>query len=157
MGKKLFVTGLDWGITDRTLREAFEPHGKVVEAVVIRSRRDGRSRGFGFVTFDHEEQAAAAMEALNGDMIASRAVRVERARDQSETTSNGRNRGGRGGGRKRGRNKTGNDAKPESVRSAEGSVFRETPRSNRRRVVDVAPKGRQEDAERSEPVVEAAE
>jgi RNA recognition motif-containing protein len=84
MAKKLFVNRLDWAITDQSLREVFEAHGKVLDASVVRSQRDGRSRGFGFVTFVEEEDARKAVSALNGEFVASRRVVVEEARERNE-------------------------------------------------------------------------
>ena len=57
MSKKLFVGSLSWDTNDHALREAFVPFGEIVEAKVITDRGSGRSRGFGFVTFEDEEAA----------------------------------------------------------------------------------------------------
>ena len=51
MSKKLFVGGLSWNTDDHGLRLAFEEHGEIAEAKVIKDRETGRSRGFGFITF----------------------------------------------------------------------------------------------------------
>lgn len=77
MGNKLFIGGLAWATNDITLRDAFTPHGQVREARVVLDRETGRSRGFGFVTFATEEEAARAKDAMNGAMIDGRAVRVD--------------------------------------------------------------------------------
>ena len=55
MSKKLFVGSLSWGTNDEALRDAFAAHGEISEAVVISDRDTGRSRGFGFVTFEDDE------------------------------------------------------------------------------------------------------
>ena len=81
MSKKLFVGGLAWATTDEGLREAFAPFGNLIEAKVIFDRQTGRSRGFGFVTYDSEESAAAAHEAMNGQSINGRAIRIDEADD----------------------------------------------------------------------------
>ncbi|CAG8475543.1 10443_t:CDS:2 [Rhizophagus irregularis] len=65
MSVKLFVGGLSWGTDDRTLRSKFEEYGTVEDAVVIRDRDTGRSRGFGFVTFASNEEAEIAIQNLN--------------------------------------------------------------------------------------------
>ena len=97
MSKKLFCGGLSWGTNDETLRAAFEAHGTVTDARVITDRETGRSRGFGFVTFDDEATAAAAAEAMNGVMLDGRAIRVNVAEDRQ-----GGPGGGRGGPRREG-------------------------------------------------------
>jgi RNA recognition motif-containing protein len=91
MSKKLFVGSLSWGTNDDTLREAFAVHGEIVEAVVITDRDTGRSRGFGFVTFEEDEAADKAIEALNGTELDGRTIRVDVAQAKE------RNRGGGGG------------------------------------------------------------
>ncbi len=90
MSKKLFVGGLSWDTDDSGLRTAFEEHGPVVEAKVITDRETGRSRGFGFVTYQHGEDAQSALEAMNGVELDGRTLRVD--------TANERPRGGGGGG-----------------------------------------------------------
>jgi len=82
LSKKLFVGGLSWDTTDRELREAFEPYGDVTEARVIMERDSGRSRGFGFVTFESEASATAAMEAMNETELDGRNIRVDFAHDK---------------------------------------------------------------------------
>ncbi|MBN2587878.1 MAG: hypothetical protein JXR55_11345 [Candidatus Fermentibacteraceae bacterium] len=82
MNNKLFVGGLSWGTTDKELREAFEPYGSVAEAKVIKERDSGRSRGFGFVTFDNEDEATAAVEAMNDSELDGRNIRVDFAHDK---------------------------------------------------------------------------
>ena len=93
MSKKLFVGSLSWNTDDRGLREAFAAHGEVSEAVVISDRDTGRSRGFGFVTFEDDDAADKAVAALNGTELDGRTIRVDVAQAKE------RNRGGGGGGR----------------------------------------------------------
>lgn len=82
-GSRLFVGNLAWGTTDQSLRQAFDnPEGSVVEAKVIIDRYNGRSRGFGFVTFDSSERAMEAKERMNGVEVDGRAVRVDVASSQ---------------------------------------------------------------------------
>jgi RNA recognition motif-containing protein len=80
---KLFVGGLSWSITDETLREAFEPHGEIEEAKVILDRNTGRSRGFGFVTFESAEDAKKAMEAMDNAVLEERSIHVDFAKERS--------------------------------------------------------------------------
>ena len=72
MSKKLFVGGLAWATTDASLYGAFSPFGKIIEATVIRERDTGRSRGFGFVTFENESEAA-----LHSTMLDGRTIRID--------------------------------------------------------------------------------
>ncbi len=90
MSKKLFVGGLSWDTSDQSLRAAFERFGPVSEAKVITDRDSGRSRGFGFVTFDEAEHADAAMAELNGAEIDGRAVRVDEAQAKQRGGGGGR-------------------------------------------------------------------
>lgn len=92
MGKKLFVGGLAWGTDDNGLRSYFEQCGTVEEAKVISDRETGRSRGFGFVTFENESDAQNAIQQLNGTELDGRSLNVNEAQDR---------RGGGGGGRGR--------------------------------------------------------
>ena len=95
MSNKLFIGGLSWDTTDTSLAQAFESFGNVVEAKVITDRESGRSRGFGFVTFEDESSAADAIAAMDGQMIDGRTVKVNVAQERS---GGGGRRGGGGGG-----------------------------------------------------------
>ncbi len=95
MSKKLFVGGVSWGTTDDGLREAFERFGEVAEAKIITDRETGRSRGFGFVTFNNAEDADNAIQEMDGTELDGRAVRVNEAREREGG-------GGRGGFRRDG-------------------------------------------------------
>jgi len=82
MNSKLFVGGLDWETNDNSLRQAFEEYGPVQEAVVITDRYTGRSRGFGFVTFDHSGDAMEAKVDMDGEALDGRRVNVEIAKER---------------------------------------------------------------------------
>jgi RNA recognition motif-containing protein len=75
----------------------FEAHGSVTSAQVIMDRDTGRSKGFGFVEMGSDQEAQAAIAALNGQQVDGRALTVNEARPK---TTDG---GGRGGGRDYGR------------------------------------------------------
>jgi len=66
MGKKLYVGNLGYGVTDSDLSKMFEPHGTVESAQIIMDRDTGRSKGFGFVEMKTDQEAQAAIAALNG-------------------------------------------------------------------------------------------
>ncbi|MGB5812585.1 MAG: RNA-binding protein [Polyangiales bacterium] len=82
MSKKLFVGGLSWNTDSSQLQEAFEACGAVAEAKVITDRESGRSRGFGFVTYEDEQSAQRAVEELNGSTLDGRTIRVDAANDR---------------------------------------------------------------------------
>ena len=91
MAKKLFVGNLSWNTGDDGLFEAFTQFGEVTEAKVITDRDTGRSRGFGFVTFEDDDAGEKAISAMNGVELDGRELRVNEAQ---ERRSNGGNRGG---------------------------------------------------------------
>src|SRR6201998_3999742 len=96
MGKKLYVGNLEYGVTDRDLGKMFAAHGTVESAQVIMDRDTGRSKGFGFVEMKTDQEAQAAIAALNGTEVEGRALTVNEARPKTE----GGGRGGYGGGRR---------------------------------------------------------
>jgi RNA recognition motif-containing protein len=96
MAKKLFVGGLSWGTTDETLRAGFERFGPVSDAKVVTDRETGRSRGFGFVSFNEDAHADAAIQEMDGSTFESRTINVSEAR---ERPARGGGFGGGGGGR----------------------------------------------------------
>ena len=82
MSTKLFVGSLSWNTTSAELQNAFSGCGDVVEAKVITDRDTGRSRGFGFVTYNDSDAATRAIEELDGSMLDGRTIRVDRANDR---------------------------------------------------------------------------
>ena len=98
MGKKLYVGNLTYGVTDSDLEQMFAPHGTVQSAQVIMDRDTGRSKGFGFVEMGSDQEAQAAIAALNGKDVSGRALTVNEAKPREDR---GRGRG-YGGGRPRG-------------------------------------------------------
>ena len=98
MAKKLFVGSLSWDTNDEGLNAAFSPFGEISEAIVISDRYSGRSRGFGFVTFNDDEAADKAIEALNGTELDGRTIRVDVAQAKERTGGDGGGGGGGGGG-----------------------------------------------------------
>ena len=98
MSKKLFVGGLAWATDDNGLRAAFEEFGEVVDAKVITDRETGRSRGFGFVTFNDDADADGAVDAMNGAQLDGRTLNVNEARERNDRGGDRGGRGGAGGG-----------------------------------------------------------
>jgi RNA recognition motif-containing protein len=95
MGKKLYVGNLPYSVSDSSLEQLFSAHGQVQSAQVIMDRDTGRSKGFGFVEMGTDEEAQAAINAMNGKEIDGRALTVNEARPKE---SGGGGRGGYGGG-----------------------------------------------------------
>lgn len=77
---KLFVGGLPFATTDDELKELFATHGAVSSASVVRDRETGRSKGFGFVEFENDDEGKAAQAALNGTDFGGRTISVDMAR-----------------------------------------------------------------------------
>nr|GEX85567.1 glycine-rich RNA-binding protein 4, mitochondrial-like [Tanacetum cinerariifolium] len=101
MSSKLFVGGLSYQTDDYSLKEAFSGFGEVVEARVITDRESGRSKGFGFVSYNTEDSAKEAMSAMDGQELNGRSVRVSLATERAPRTG-GYGGGGGGGGFNRG-------------------------------------------------------
>lgn len=94
---KLFIGGLAWHTEEATLREKFEEFGPIEEAVVVKDRDTGRSRGFGFVRYVSEVDAQKAITGMNNVEFDGRPIRVDKASDTGPRTGGG-GYGGRGGG-----------------------------------------------------------
>jgi cold-inducible RNA-binding protein len=106
VGKKLYVGNLAYGVTDSDLETMFAAHGTVQSAQVIMDRDTGRSKGFGFVEMGSDQEAQAAIAALNGQEKDGRALTVNEARPR-EDRGGGGGRGGHGGGGGGGRGRGG--------------------------------------------------
>jgi RNA recognition motif-containing protein len=98
MGKKLYVGNLSYTVDSSELEQLFAQHGQVVSAQIINDRDTGRSKGFGFVEMATDQEATAAVAALNGQQHNGRALTVNEARPREERTGGGGGRGGYGGG-----------------------------------------------------------
>lgn len=98
MVKKLYVGNLSYGTTNSDLNSMFETHGTVESAQVIMDRESGRSKGFGFVEMSNDQEAEAAINALNGQEFDGRTLTVNEARPKEDRGGGGRGRGGYGGG-----------------------------------------------------------
>ena len=99
MGRKLYVGNLPYNLRDSDLQDLFAAHGSVDSAQVIMDRDTGRSKGFGFVEMSSDQEAQAAISALNGRDVDGRNLTVNEARPREEGGGGGgRGRGGFGGG-----------------------------------------------------------
>src|SRR4051794_17863555 len=97
MGKKLYVGNLPFTTTDQELNEIFTQVGQVASAKVIMDRDTGRSKGFGFVEMNTDEEAANAITQFNGAQFNGRPLTVNEAKPMAPRTGGGG--GGFGGGR----------------------------------------------------------
>lgn len=93
--KKLYVGNFPYETTEEDLTQLFSQHGTVDSVTIIRDKFDNRSKGFGFVEMSSEEEAEAAIDALNGSEFSGRSIRVDKAQEK-------RSGGGGGGGGNRG-------------------------------------------------------
>jgi len=97
MGRKIYVGNLAYGVSSSDLQQMFEEFGTVNSAQVIMDRDTGRSKGFGFVEMGSDQEAQAAIDALNGKNVDGRNLTVNEAKPREERGGGGR--GGFGGGR----------------------------------------------------------
>src|SRR5205809_7037917 len=96
MGKRLYVGNLSYEVDSSALQDMFAAHGTVNSAEVISDRMTGRSKGFGFVEMSTDEEAQAAITALNGQENGGRTLTVNEAKPREERAGGGGG-GGRGG------------------------------------------------------------
>lgn len=87
----VFVKNLSESTADDDLRKAFGEYGSITSAVVMRND-DGSSKCFGFVNFDNADDAARAVESLNGQKIDNKEWYVARAQKKSEREAELKNR-----------------------------------------------------------------
>lgn len=91
---KLYVGNLSFSTSEAKLHELFSQHGEVASASLVMDRETGRPRGFGFVEFNNDEHARAAMAALGGKNVDGRDLTVNEAKPRE---SGGGSRSGGGG------------------------------------------------------------
>ena len=103
MSKKIYVGNLSFDTNDDQLNSIFSPFGSVSSARVIKDKFTDRSRGFGFVEMDNNEEADKAIAALNGKDVDGRALKVSEAQPREDKPRGGGGFGGGGGGRRGGR------------------------------------------------------
>jgi cold-inducible RNA-binding protein len=96
---KLYVGNLSYSVTTDELKQMFAQYGTVTDAIVLVDKFTGRSKGFGFVTFETAEQAQAAVDALNGTDQGGRKIVVSLARPMVPRENRGGFGGGQGGDR----------------------------------------------------------
>ncbi len=87
MGKKLFIWNINFKATKENLEEVFAQYGELDEVILVKDEQ-GRSKGFGFVSYTSEENAQEALKALNWFEIDGRALFVNEARPQEKRERN---------------------------------------------------------------------
>lgn len=111
MATRLFVGGLPYSVNDDELQQLFTPFGSVASAKVIIDRDTNRSKGYGFVEFENDEEAKKAIDGMHDSEIGGRKIAVNEARpqerrersfggDRGGDRRNNDFRGGNGGGRR---------------------------------------------------------
>ena len=96
MGSRLYVGNMSYDVSSSDLEQLLAQHGTVISAEVVSDRSTGRSKGFGFVEMSNEDEAGAAIEALNGQDHMGRALTVNEAKPR-EPRGGGYGGGGGGG------------------------------------------------------------
>jgi RNA recognition motif-containing protein len=99
MGKKLYVGGLPYETTEDQLHTMFAELGPITKTQLITDRETGRSKGFGFVEYQSDEAALAAIQKFNGSALGARTLTVNEARPMEKRPGGfGGDRAGGGGG-----------------------------------------------------------
>ena len=100
--KNIFVGNLSFNTNEDEVRQLFEGYGQVDRVSIMTDRDTGRSRGFGFVEMNSNDDGEKAIAGLNGSQLGGRTINVNEARPKAERVGGGggggRDRGGRGGG-----------------------------------------------------------
>ena len=98
----IYVGNLSWNLKDQDLSNLFASHGEVSSAKIVTDKFTNRSKGFGFVEMPNDDQAQAAITALNGTEVDGRNIVVNESRPKPEGGGGGgfkkRSFGGGGGG-----------------------------------------------------------
>jgi RNA recognition motif-containing protein len=96
-GPRLYVGNLPYQITSQELQDFFMSAGQVTDVAIVMDRETGRSKGFGFVEFATEEDAARAQSMFNGAQFRSRTLKVDLAKPRENKPRDNKPRGGGGG------------------------------------------------------------
>ena len=84
---KIFVAKLSSDTKPENLRDAFAPYGKIISANIVASKVSGRSRGFGFVEMENEEEALTAINRLNDSELLGNTIVVKKAESRKAPSS----------------------------------------------------------------------
>ena len=102
----IYVGNLSWSMSDEDLQNLFAPYGNVSSARILRDKMNGRSKGFGFVEMESNEEALAAINGLNQTDVGGRNIIVNESQPRPEGSRPPRREGG-GGGYRGGNNRGG--------------------------------------------------
>ena len=80
MSSKLYVGNLPWTFNNNQLLDTFKPHGNVISAKVVTDKESGKSRGFGFVEMENDNDANSAIKSLNRSELNGRKLVVSAAK-----------------------------------------------------------------------------
>jgi len=89
IGMTIYVGKLSYEVTEEDLRLAFEPFGQVESVAIIKNKRSGQSKGFGFVEMASKAEGQSAIDGLNGKELKGRALSVNEARPRTENRGSG--------------------------------------------------------------------
>jgi nucleolin len=95
----LFLGNLSFECTNDAIQEIFAEYGNITRVSLPTDRDTGSLKGFGYVDFSSTEEATAALEALNGQEVEGRNIRIDYAAPRADNGGGGGFGGGRGGGR----------------------------------------------------------
>ncbi|MDA3871285.1 MAG: RNA-binding protein [Candidatus Marinimicrobia bacterium] len=80
----IYVGNLSYEVTEDELKQMFEEYGSIVKAIIIKDRETGRSKGFGFVEMNEQEDGKKAIQELDGTPVKDRNIKVNEARPRKE-------------------------------------------------------------------------
>ncbi|HEY1815466.1 MAG TPA: RNA-binding protein [Kofleriaceae bacterium] len=98
MNTRLYVGNLSFNTTADGVRTAFEQFGTVSDVHLVTDRETGRARGFAFVTMGSPDEAAKAIQGMDGKTVDGRPLRVNEAEERQQRGGGGGGGGYRGGG-----------------------------------------------------------
>jgi len=81
----IYAGNLDFKVDEEELKNLFEEYGEVASARIISDKYSGKSKGFGFVVMNNNEEAARAIKALNGKTLSSRSIVVNEAKPKKDS------------------------------------------------------------------------
>jgi RNA recognition motif-containing protein len=85
----IYVGNLSWNLKDQDLQDLFASHGEVSSAKIVLDKFTNRSKGFGFVEMTNDDEAQAAITALNGTEVDGRNIVVNESRPKPEGSGGG--------------------------------------------------------------------
>ena len=81
---KIFIGNLSYNVSEEDLGRAFMIFGEITSATIIKDKKSGRSKGFGYVEMTVQSEAQAAIWTLNGKAFNGRMITVNEARPHSD-------------------------------------------------------------------------